>query len=119
MYNIGSPKVEQFDGTSWTELPSMNRAKVEHGCTVATIDDSRGILVVGGATGDDLVEFLDWEKRQSWKTLGKINRGRGEVFPPPCFFTGLFLLQKALIFKIMFFKGCKAVKVQANTHDFM
>ena len=82
MYNIGSPKVEQFDGTSWTELPSMNRAKVEHGCTVATIDDSRGILVVGGATGDDLVEFLDWEKRQSWKTLGKINRGRGEVFPP-------------------------------------
>ena len=38
LYNIGSPKVEQFDGTTWTEMPSMNRAKVEHGCTVATIE---------------------------------------------------------------------------------
>ena len=30
--------------------------KVEHGCTVATISGSRGILVVGGATGDDVVK---------------------------------------------------------------
>ena len=51
--------------------------KVEHGCIVATIAGARGILVVGGATGDDLVEFLDWEEQNEWKTLGKLNRGRG------------------------------------------
>ena len=35
------------------------------------------MLVVGGATGDDLVEFLDWESRESWRKLGRLNRGRG------------------------------------------
>ena len=58
---------------------SINRAKVEHGCTVATVAESRGILVIGGATGDDVVEFLDWENPKEWKTLGKINRGRGKI----------------------------------------
>ena len=74
---IGTRTAEQFDGTTWSALPSMNRAKVEHGCTVATIAGARGIVVVGGATGDDLVEFLDWEERVEWKNLGKLNRGRG------------------------------------------
>ena len=66
-----------FDGTTWTDLPSMSRAKVEHGCSVATIHGSRGVLVVGGATGDDLVEFLDWETKETWRMLGRLNRGRG------------------------------------------
>lgn len=53
--------------------------QVEHGCSVVTIRGDRGILVVGGATGDDLVEFLHWEQRdEGWKTLGKLNRGRGK-----------------------------------------
>ena len=26
--------------------------------------------VVGGATGEDVVEFLDWEIRNTWRTLG-------------------------------------------------
>ena len=47
---------------------------MEHGCSVATISGSRGVLVVGGATGDDVVEFLDWEIRKTWRTLGKLNR---------------------------------------------
>jgi hypothetical protein len=51
---------------------------VEHGCSIATIGGARGILVVGGATGDDLVEFLDWEDQMQWVTLGKLNRGRGQ-----------------------------------------
>ncbi len=62
--------------------------KVEHGCSVATVAGSRGVLVVGGATGDDLVEFLDWEDPQEWRVLGKINRGRGDFtwfFVPPNF----------------------------------
>ena len=74
---IGSRTVEKFDGSMWSQLPSMNRAKVEHACTVATVNDQRGILVVGGATGDDMVEFLNWEDQKEWKQLGKINRGRG------------------------------------------
>ena len=44
--------------------------QVEHGCAVATISGSRGVVVVGGATGDDVVEFLDWEIRKTWRTLG-------------------------------------------------
>ena len=44
---------------------------MEHGCTVATISGQRGVMVVGGATGDDVVEFLDWEIRKTWRTLGQ------------------------------------------------
>ena len=51
---------------------------MEHGCTIATIGGARGVLVVGGATGDDLVEFMDWEDQSQWVTLGKLNRGRGK-----------------------------------------
>ena len=51
--------------------------QVEHGCSIATIGEARGILVAGGATGDDVVEFFDWEEQTEWKTLGKMNRGRG------------------------------------------
>ena len=58
---IGTRTAESFDGENWTFLPSLSRAKVEHGCSVATISGSRGVLVVGGATGDDAVEFLDWD----------------------------------------------------------
>jgi len=36
------------------------------------------VLVVGGATGEDLVEFMDWEDQSQWQTLGKLNRGRGK-----------------------------------------
>ena len=32
--------------------------KVEHGCAVATVGGSRGVLVVGGATGIDK-EYVD------------------------------------------------------------
>ena len=74
---IGTRTAESYDGTSWRSLPSLSRAKVEHGCTVATISGTRGVLVVGGATGDDVVEFLDWEIKKTWRTLGKLNRGRG------------------------------------------
>ena len=42
-----------------------------------SIGGSRGVLVVGGATGDDLVEFLDWETKTEWRVMGKLNRGRG------------------------------------------
>ena len=46
---------------------------------VTTIGASRGVLVVGGATAtDDIVEFLDWETKEKWIVLGKLNRGRGE-----------------------------------------
>ncbi len=55
--------------------------EVEHGCAVVTIGGSRGVLVVGGATGDDMAEFLDWDTRADsaagWRTLGRLNRGRG------------------------------------------
>ena len=44
---------------------------------MATIGGARGILVVGGATGEDLVEFMDWDDQTQWITLGKLNRGRG------------------------------------------
>ena len=71
---IGTRTAESYDGTAWRSLPSLSRAKVEHGCTVATISGARGVLVVGGATGDDVVEFLDWEIRKTWRTLGKLNR---------------------------------------------
>ena len=54
------------------------KLKVEHGCAVATIGASRGVVVVGGATGDDVVEFLDWDTREKWVTKGKLNRGRGK-----------------------------------------
>ena len=56
--------------------------QVEHGCTIATIGGVRGILVAGGSTGDDVVEFFDWEERLTteWKVLGKMNRGRGMKF---------------------------------------
>merc|ERR1712038_2057235 len=74
---IGTRTAEAFDGTNWSSLPSLSRAKVEHGCSVATISGSRGVVVVGGATGDDVVEFLDWDIRNTWRTLGKLNRGRG------------------------------------------
>ena len=57
-------------------LCSVLRYKVEHGCTIATIGGARGILVVGGATGEDLVEFMDWEDQTQWTVLGKMNRGR-------------------------------------------
>ena len=46
--------------------------QVEHGCSVASVGGSRGVLVVGGATGDDVVEFLDWDIRQQWKVLGML-----------------------------------------------
>jgi hypothetical protein len=64
--------------------------QVEHGCTIATIGGVRGILVAGGATGDDVVEFFDWEEQTEWKTIGKMNRGRGtyEIL-------NIFLLSKA------------------------
>merc|ERR1719205_503025 len=74
---IGTRTAEAWDGTSWRSIPSLSRAKVEHGCAVATISGARGVVVVGGATGDDVVEFLDWEIRNTWRTLGKLNRGRG------------------------------------------
>jgi hypothetical protein len=45
---------------------------------MATIGGARGILVVGGATGEDLVEFMDWDDQTQWVTLGKLNRGRGK-----------------------------------------
>ena len=62
-----------------TALLSLNYFhKVEHGCVVATVEGARGILVVGGATGDDVVEFLDWETREKWVVLGQLNRGRGK-----------------------------------------
>ncbi len=55
---------------------------MEHGCAVATIGGFRGVLVVGGATGDDVAEFLNWEDKDSgWRTLGKLNRGRGGKQP--------------------------------------
>ena len=44
---------------------------------MASIGGARGVLVVGGATGDDLVEFLDWDARDQWRKLGRLNRGRG------------------------------------------
>ncbi len=47
--------------------------QVEHGCAVAMISGSRGVLVVGGATGDDVVEFLDWEIKNVWRVLGRGN----------------------------------------------
>ena len=60
--------------------------QVEHGCAVATISGSRGVVVVGGATGDDVVEFLDWEIRKTWRTLGLffvfISAGVYEVLDP-------------------------------------
>ena len=74
---IGTRTAEKFDGSAWSSLPSMNRAKVEHGCTVATVAGARGVLVVGGATGADMVEFMDWEEQSEWRELGKLNRGRG------------------------------------------
>ncbi|XP_059095761.1 uncharacterized protein LOC131890438 [Tigriopus californicus] len=74
---IGTRTAESFDGKKWNSLPSLTRAKVEHGCEATTISGQKGILVVGGATGDDLVEFLDWETQIGWRTLGKLNRGRG------------------------------------------
>jgi hypothetical protein len=40
---------------------------------VAVISGSRGVLVVGGATGDDVVEFLDWEIKNVWRVLGRGN----------------------------------------------
>jgi hypothetical protein len=48
---------------------------------MATIGGARGILVVGGATGEDLVEFMDWDDQTQWTTLGKLNRGRGRNRP--------------------------------------
>ena len=84
---IGTRTAEQFDGTSWDFLPAMNRAKVEHGCTVATIAGSRGIVVIGGATGDYVVEFLDWETQDQWITLDRLNRGRG-MMPGVAFIGG-------------------------------
>ena len=74
---IGTRTAQQFDGTSWSSLPAMNRAKVEHGCTVASIGGIRGVVVVGGATGDYMVEFLDWEEKNEWRILDRLNRGRG------------------------------------------
>ena len=60
-------------------LLSLYTLQVEHGCVVATIGGTKGILVVGGATGtDDMVEWLDWETKDKWVVLGKLNRGRGE-----------------------------------------
>ena len=44
---------------------------------MVTVGGDRGVLVVGGATGDDVVEFLNWETRTEWVTLEKLNRGRG------------------------------------------
>ncbi len=38
---------------------------------MAVISGSRGVLVVGGATGDDVVEFLDWEIKNVWRVLGR------------------------------------------------
>ena len=60
-------------------MPRMNRAKVEHACTVATVNDERGILVVGGATGDDLVEFLNWENPKEWKKFSKSSQNPNET----------------------------------------
>eukprot|EP00096_Caligus_rogercresseyi_P006745 TRINITY_DN2353_c0_g1_i1.p1 TRINITY_DN2353_c0_g1~~TRINITY_DN2353_c0_g1_i1.p1 ORF type:complete len:788 (-),score=160.43 TRINITY_DN2353_c0_g1_i1:106-2409(-) len=74
---LGTRTAEKFDGKTWSSLPSLTRAKVEHGCAVVTIGGTRGVLVVGGATGNDVVEFLDWEEQTEWKLLGKLNRGRG------------------------------------------
>jgi len=78
---IGSRTAEAFDGQQWTRLPPMNRAKVEHGCTVATMSGARGIVVVGGASGSEVVEFFDWENRSlkdaKWVVKGRLNRGRG------------------------------------------
>jgi hypothetical protein len=43
------------------------------------VGDSEGIVVVGGATGDDLAEFLPWDQKdQGWKVLGKLHRGRSK-----------------------------------------
>jgi len=84
---IGTRTAESFDGENWFSLPSLSRAKVEHGCTVAEISGARGVLVVGGATGDDVVEFLDWEIKNTWRVLGKLNRGRG-MMPGVAFIGG-------------------------------
>jgi hypothetical protein len=61
----------------YTVITLYTLLQVEHGCSVATIAGARGVLVVGGATGDDVVEFLDWDEQTKWRTLGKLNRGRG------------------------------------------
>ena len=39
---------------------------------MASISGARGVLVVGGATGDDVVEFLNWEVKTKWRVLGKL-----------------------------------------------
>lgn len=74
---IGTRTSEKYDGKTWSSLPSLSRAKVEHGCAVVSINGDRGILVVGGATGADKVEFLNWQTQDQWRTLGRLNRGRG------------------------------------------
>ena len=53
---------------------------------MATIAGTRGIVVVGGATGDDVVEFLDWDTRDKWVQLGKLNRGRGKYIYTTLFY---------------------------------
>jgi len=74
---VGSRTAEAFNGDIWTQLPAMKKAKVEHGCAVATIGGAKGVVVVGGATGNDVVEFLDWDAKKEWITISKLNRGRG------------------------------------------
>ena len=63
---IFPPSLKNILGPTNSTASKFNQSsptQVEHGCSVASIGGARGVLVVGGATGDDLVEFLDWETR--------------------------------------------------------
>lgn len=78
---------------------SLIPCQVEHGCSVVSIGGSRGVLVVGGATGDDLVEFLDWEVKKEWRVLGRLNNGRGNKQ------TKIYCRSNINISQILFYKA--------------
>ena len=49
-----------FANELWTELPSMQTGRDDHGCGLATKSDGTvEVIVAGGDSGTDTIEILD------------------------------------------------------------
>lgn len=73
--------VQRLDISSrtWTDLPSLNPLRAQHGCALVELEGRRGVLVAGGDSGGTRlndVRFLALDPAATWTRLADLNTAR-------------------------------------------